>query len=111
MSTTILSILICGVPSRLRNNLAEKLITKLEKQANGKPVEVLYFLDNKKRSIGQKRNDLLNLAKGEYITYIDDDDNVPMDYISSLLLGIKTRVDVIVFEAEISINGSTYKKV
>jgi len=111
MAKVNLSILMCGVPSRIQKNFSKKIITKLDDQAKGKPVEVLYFVDNKTRSIGEKRNDLLNLAKGDYIVFIDDDDDITDDYINSLLTGIKTGADVIVFDVEISIQNGAYKKV
>lgn len=92
-----LSVLICTVPKRVKNFLP-KLIDELEKQTKGKDVEYLYLGDNKKRTVGRKRNDLLSLAQGEYVSFIDDDDWVSDDYIDSLLEGIKKGVDVVCFE-------------
>ena len=43
------------------------------------------MFDNKKRSVGEKRQDLLNLAKGQYLVFIDDDDRISDDYISSII--------------------------
>jgi glycosyltransferase involved in cell wall biosynthesis len=47
-------------------------------------VELLYYMDNRRRSVGSKRNDLLSIAKGEYISFIDDDDEVSLDYVSKI---------------------------
>ena len=111
MAEIKLSVLLCGVPSRIQRGLAKKIILKLDEQAKGKPVEIIYLLDNKKRTIGQKRNDLLGLAQGENVVFIDDDDDIVDVYIDSLLEGIKLGADVVVFDVEISIQNGAYKKV
>jgi hypothetical protein len=57
-----LSILIPSVPSR-RKFFLDRLLDDLEKQIGDRnDVEILVLYDNKKRSLGQKRSDLLNLA-------------------------------------------------
>ena len=96
-----LSILVCTVTSRV-NDFLPKIISKLEKQAEGKAVEILYLGDNRKRSIGAKRNDLLLLSKGVYSCFIDDDDDISDDYVDTILNIIensKPSPDVIVFQA------------
>ncbi|PCJ57929.1 MAG: hypothetical protein COA65_08700 [Rhodospirillaceae bacterium] len=90
-----LSILIPAIPSRW--DRFQKIYTKLERQATNE-VEVLGFIDNKKRTIGAKREALKGLVQGEYICYVDDDDWVSDDYIDSILKGIKEKPDVIVFK-------------
>ena len=104
-----LSILICTVPSRVDTYLP-KMIKSLEKQAT-KDVEIIWLGDNKKRSVGQKRNDLLDLAQGKYVTFVDDDDRVTDDYVSLILKGIEKDVDVVNFKVSCSVNGGKYKDV
>ena len=58
----ILSILTPSVPERLDSHL-KNLIKKIEKQIKNKKVEHLIFLDNKKRSIEEKRESLVDIAK------------------------------------------------
>jgi len=91
------SILICAVPSRIAK--LTKLLEKLNNQIKDKLVEVLVLYDNKKRSVGAKRNSLLNMAQGEYIAFIDDDDTVADNYIDKILETIdkNQNVDVINF--------------
>lgn len=104
-----LSILIATVPSRLET-FYPKLIKNLSKQIEKRTdVEILGFYDNKKRTVGAKRNDLLNLAQGEYLTFIDDDDRVSDDYIDSILNTIieNPTADCIVFDCITTINGDT----
>lgn len=93
-----LSILVCTVTNRV-NNFLPIIIKKLEKQAEGKEVEILYLGDNRKRSIGTKRNDLLLLSTGKYACFVDDDDDISDDYIDMILQAIKDNPDVIVFKA------------
>lgn len=77
-----LSILILSIPSRLSNFLPT-LLQNLLKQAEPfkNQVEILTLIDNKVRSIGKKRQNLIDIAEGEYIAFIDDDDRVSDNYI------------------------------
>ena len=79
------SILIAGIPERY-HTVQPLLYSLLEKQsvARMKDVELLYLLDNRRRSVGAKRNDLLRAARGEYLSFIDDDDSVAGDYIRKI---------------------------
>jgi glycosyltransferase involved in cell wall biosynthesis len=97
----ILSILIPSIPSRF--NKAIRLYKKLLNQANDE-VEILLFCDNKKRSIGEKRNDLVQLAKGKYLAFVDDDDSVSDNYVSKILKACKKDKDVICFRQLAEIN-------
>lgn len=90
-----LSILIPTVPSR--KFILPKLLEKLEKQATDL-VQIVSLYDNKRWSVGLKRNHLLKLALGQYITYIDDDDDISDDYIESILQAMETSPDLITFD-------------
>ena len=72
-------------------------------------VEILYLVDNKKVMLGTKRNELIDLAQGEYVVFVDDDDRIEPDYIATLLEATKTGKDSIVFTAQVSINGGDPK--
>ena len=90
-----LTVLIPAIPSRWEK--FQKIFTKLDKQAT-KDVEILGLIDNKKRSIGAKRDALKTLVNGEYMCYVDDDDDVSDDFIKEILKGIKGNPDVIAFQ-------------
>ena len=90
-----LSILIPAIPSRWEK--FQKIFDKLNSQATNE-VEVLGFIDNKKRSIGRKRGGLKDLVKGEYMLYVDDDDDVSDDFVKEILKGMKGNPDVIAFK-------------
>lgn len=83
-----LSILICTVLER--QELFRSLYSELQRQmSNGSfflsgDVEILVNTDNKEISIGAKRQALLQEAKGDFICFVDDDDIVSSDYISSI---------------------------
>ena len=102
---TLLSILIPSIPSRLGK--LQKLYGDLLAQAEGQPVEILSFLDNKKRSIGLKSDALVQVAIGKYCAFVDDDDAVYSNYIADMLTGAREDADVIVFNEHCTINGGT----
>jgi glycosyltransferase involved in cell wall biosynthesis len=98
------SILIAAIPERF-HTAQGLLFSLLESQsvARMQDVELLYLMDNRRRSVGAKRNDLLQMARGEYLSFIDDDDEVATDYVQKIYRTIaKTRkedppADVICF--------------
>lgn len=67
--------------------------------------EIIMLSDNKEMSIGAKRNDLYQLAKGEYSWQIDSDDNIAKDAISLILSATADSPDCITFEERCIING------
>ena len=94
------SILIPTIPSR-RAQFAT-LVTALERQSEGLPVEVLGLYDNKTRTLGDKRNALLEMATGSHLVFIDDDDRVAADYVPTIAEVIrKEDPDLIVYEQEV----------
>ncbi|MCX6328210.1 MAG: glycosyltransferase [Bacteroidia bacterium] len=103
----ILSVLICTLPNRLDD--LKTIMAKLLPYQN--KIEILYLGDNKKRSVGKKRNDLLRLAQGDYVVFVDDDDRITDDYIPLLLKGCQSGSDIVLFDVECSVNGGEFKKV
>jgi len=73
------------------------LSDKISDQIGNLPVEHLVFCDNKRRSIGAKRQALVDIALGDYIAFVDDDDDISDDYVSQLLAAIERKPDVITF--------------
>lgn len=103
----LLSILIPAVPSRIASRLLP-LLEKLEAQAIGVGggVEILTLLDNKRRSVGMKRQALLDIARGDYVAYVDDDDDVSDDYLIYLAAACRRGKDVVTFKQRAVINGA-----
>jgi glycosyltransferase involved in cell wall biosynthesis len=63
-----------------------------------KEIEVLLFMDNKKRSIGAKRNAMKSIANGKYFIFIDDDDSLYS--VDELYEAAHSDVDVITFKVK-----------
>lgn len=103
----ILSILTPAVPSR-REQL-RVLHDELTRQIGEQQVELLAFLDNKRRSVGAKRDALLRAARGDYIAFVDDDDFVSEDYVASILEAVRTEPspDVVTFLQRATVNGQS----
>lgn len=99
----VLSILIPTIPGREAQ--AHALIAKLEDQIGELPVEILCLSDNRKRTIGGKRQSLVDIASGYYIAFVDDDDDVSDDYVSEILKATASRPDVITFRQASSYKG------
>lgn len=99
-----LSILICTIPAR--QTMLHTLKASLVQQQNGCDVEILS--DDQPGTIGAKRQRLLEAATGDYVTFIDDDDDINPQYIK--LIFDNMGCDVIGFEGEITTNGRNKKR-
>jgi len=103
------SVLILSIPSRNESLMAA--MKQLQEQADatgqGKAVEILVLLDNRSKSIAEKRNDLLQAARGKYIAFLDDDDAISKEYMSKILHAVDEYdgVDCISFNQWCTING------
>jgi glycosyltransferase involved in cell wall biosynthesis len=104
MNDPLLSILIPTVPGRLLKLMP--LYDELNSQIDGQRAEILYLGDNRTRSIGLKRNALLQVARGKYVAFCDDDDTVARDYIATLLDMAKVDVDVLTFRQKAKWNDA-----
>jgi glycosyltransferase involved in cell wall biosynthesis len=56
--------------------------------------------------LGTKRNDMLNMAQGDYVVFVDDDDRIADDYVEQLLDATSVGADIICFDVLVSINGA-----
>jgi glycosyltransferase involved in cell wall biosynthesis len=75
-----------------RGDVFRNLARVLKSQSNG-DVEMLANSDNGEKSVGRKRNELLEAAKGDYVVFVDDDDMVSPFYIYGILEAIKSNPD------------------
>src|SRR3990172_9946081 len=108
----ILSILICSLQKRFE--LLKQLHFHLFKQIYtlnvlGK-VEVICNVDNKQKTTGQKRNELLQAARGKYISFIDDDDWVADYYVEEILKAAQSDCDVMAINGVMTTNGINPKR-
>lgn len=82
----LLSIMILSCPSRRKFHL-QRILDSVEAQIASytkAEVEVLVFYDNKKRSVGEKRNNMVEMSNGKYVTFLDDDDAVADNYVQRI---------------------------
>ena len=104
------SILVMSVPSRIRSFtpcLLEELERQVNSYSNPEEVEILCLYDNKRRSVGEKRNSMLGIANGGYLAFVDDDDRVSPSYVSSIMEKINEgrSPDCIVFDCICTIDN------
>ncbi len=117
-----LSILICTIDDRrgqfdkLLNHLLDSFfdvesdrykIQDSEKMgfASSDEMQIIWYRDNKEMIIGDKRQKLLEAARGDYIVFIDDDDWVADDYVEQILKAIEQKPDCIGFLINCNMNG------
>lgn len=104
-----LSILICSLFKR--RNYLQRILSIIDKQIKDRnDVECLTNTDDGMKTVGFKRNQLLESAKGDYICFVDDDDLVADDYVSKILNALTTNPDCVGIEGIITVNGQNPKK-
>jgi len=93
----VLSILIPTMPGR--DQKLRSLLSAIDIQISDRnDVELLVLRDSRGMTIGEKRNRMLSIARGEYVTFVDDDDEVAGDYVSVIVEGIVAeRPDVLCY--------------
>lgn len=105
----LLSILIPCLKTRLPELF--RLVGDLQCQidnlefANAGRAEILINLDNKEKTTGKKRQELIEDARGEYVVFCDSDDEVSEDYVSEIMTALKSRPDVIGMGGYITTDG------
>lgn len=90
-----LSILIASLESRA--DLLSDLLHEFDAQGAGHrgQYEVITDVDDGTMPIGQKRQRLLERAKGDFITFHDDDDEPAPEYLDGILAACRDGVDCI----------------
>lgn len=101
----ILSILIPSLESRahLLNVLIENINNQIKEHY---AVEVITLVDNKQITTGAKRQRLLEMSKGKYIVFIDDDDYIPEYYVEEMLKGCSSDCDCMAINGHMTTNNT-----
>ena len=109
----LLTICICTLPSRgmMFNSLVRNLSRQVSDSNLYGDVELISDADIHK-TIGKKRNDLLDLANGKFVVFIDDDDSVSGDYLKQIINVIRKNndCDCIGIKGVITFDGNEERK-
>jgi glycosyltransferase involved in cell wall biosynthesis len=103
-----LSILIPSIFER--SDSFNSLVNNLKAQINtcgfDNSVSIISLIDKRgDMSVGHKRNSLIEMAKSEYIVFVDDDDIPSNDYVLELMTAINSNADVIPINGYMTTNG------
>lgn len=101
-----------GIPSvPARRELRGRVLSQLDKQTTKySNIEVIVLEDNRMRQLGPKRQAIIDIAQGEYISFVDDDDRISDDYVSTIM-PLLNGVDCVGFTGQISIEGGPWRNV
>jgi glycosyltransferase involved in cell wall biosynthesis len=102
-----LSILIPTLPERehLYNQMSEYL-TSICPFEYINDLHIISDKRDRKVPTGQKRNDLVSQARGDYFVFVDDDDQLHTDYLRDIFAAIESKPDVITFNGFMTTDGA-----
>ena len=119
----ILSILICSLKERQKTSTS--LLLSLMRQLEDikgcdtiivdsttitryffESVEIVIAVDDRNITTGAKRNLLVKNSNGQYVCFIDDDDEIPSYYLEEILKSLKSLPDCLSLIGEITFDGA-----
>lgn len=108
----LLTIGILTLEESQRQESLQRLLQTLRGQGHAEAVEILVNKDDGSKPVGQKRNEILDQASGDFICFVDDDDMVTDQYLARLLGAIRSTptVDCIGFAGMYHIDGRRIMK-
>ncbi len=91
-----LSVLIPTLVSRRDRFLyiSERLAIQVRANGAEDTVEVLFDRDNGEQPLGAKRNALIRRARGRFVAFVDEDDDISDNYIGKICETISMRKDI-----------------
>jgi hypothetical protein len=104
------SILIPTLEERVEKYNALKTILeeKMNRICPDLRIEILSVCDNRELSVGKKRQKLIEMSSGKYISFIDDDDLVTDEYFEDAAVCIREKYDVCRLRGTIGIATFTH---
>jgi 6-pyruvoyl-tetrahydropterin synthase len=84
-----------------------KNITPKEKEHN---IQIIINKDDKKKTVGKKRNEVVQRATGKYVCFIDDDDMVSNDYFNCIIPELEKDIDGVGFYGDYYVDGNFVMK-
>lgn len=97
-----LELLVCSIETRaaFREHLFSRLIPQL-----GSDASLTVWIDDGDISIGEKRRQMLAEATGDYIAFIDDDDDVADTYVADITRALEGNPDAVGFIVRRMVDG------
>lgn len=96
-------ILILTQPSRER--LLQRLLAVLRPQVEELPdVQIVTRMFNRSMDLGSNRQMMIDASTAAYLNFLDDDDLVPFDYVSTIYPLLDGEVDYIGFQLQLYVN-------
>lgn len=89
---------------RVSKTDAGETITVMSKHG----IEIICYRDNKEISIGEKRDRLYKMAKGEYSVQWDSDDWVAPLAITKIIAALFSKPDCVTYQEDCTINGQKF---
>ncbi|HEX7589326.1 MAG TPA: glycosyltransferase [Anaerolineae bacterium] len=81
-----------------RQEVFERLVQELTRQVHvdalQDEIEILDLPDNREHTLGFKRNELIARARGEFIAFVDDDDEPSDDYVHLIFSALRDHPTV-----------------
>lgn len=90
-----LSVLMPALHTRDWIGLAWKIRSQITPEMEA---ELCVVADGGEMTSGRKRNLLLDMARGDYAAFVDDDDDVADNYVEALVAGCRAGRDVVTFD-------------
>lgn len=111
----VLSIGILSLEEEQRKTYLNRILNQLNQQMSveqKQKVEIIVNVDDGSKSVGEKRNEVLDNASGQYVCFIDDDDLVDDKYINIIIDTIENNpdIDCIGFEGMYYVNNQPSMK-
>lgn len=102
------SILICTLQERSEqfSKLFDKLSNQVKENHLEDQIEILFFNDNREHTVGFKRNALVQRSQGQYLNFIDDDDDIHDNYIKMIYDKLQDKPDCVSLNGVITFNGN-----
>ena len=106
-----LSVLIPTLHSRKYyfENITKVLLNQKSELEFPGEVEILSYIDRREKTTGFKRNALIEQSKGKFVVFVDDDDELDVEYLSLIISAIKENpeIDAIGIRGMYSEDGKT----
>jgi len=81
---------------------------KFARLCPGLRLEVAHVIDNRERSVGLKRRQLLEGARGKYMAFVDDDDEVTDAYFEDFFSFFQSGMDVMRLRGQMDVHTFTH---